>query len=76
LVVDLVEVVSRAAGPARASRRASDAKAAFTPERATRGTFVTLHLRSEQDEFLREWRLRELITRYSDYVSHVKFRPR
>ena len=37
---------------------------------AERGTAVTLHLKADQKEFLETWRLRELITRYSDYVAH------
>jgi molecular chaperone HtpG len=74
LVADRVEVVSRAAGKdARAWRWTSDAKGTFTvepAERATRGTSVILHLKEDQKEFLGEWRLRELVTQYSDYVNH------
>jgi molecular chaperone HtpG len=73
LVADRVEVVSRAAGAAGAHRWASDGKDSFTiepAERATRGTSVTLHLREEHAELAQEWRLRELVKRYSDYVSH------
>jgi molecular chaperone HtpG len=74
LVADRVEVVSRAAGPGQAGHRwVSDAKETFTvapDERATRGTALTLHLREDQKEFLDEWRLRDLVKRYSDYVSH------
>src|SRR5581483_9928553 len=35
-----------------------------------RGTSVVLHLKDEAKEFLDSWRLRELVTRYSDFVSH------
>ncbi len=73
LVADRVEVVSRAAGAEGASRWVSEGKDTFTiepAERATRGTSVTLYLREDQKEFLDEWRLREVIKRYSDYVSH------
>ncbi|MFY0580436.1 molecular chaperone HtpG [Cystobacter fuscus] len=73
LVADRVEVVSRAAGQSQAWRWTSDAKGSFTvepAERATRGTSITLHLKEDQKEFLGEWRLRELIKQYSDYVSH------
>lgn len=73
LVSDRVEVVSRAAGTKEAWRWTSDAKESFTVEpaaRPSRGTSVTLHLRDDQMEFLEEWRLRGLVTRYSDYVSH------
>jgi molecular chaperone HtpG len=74
LVADRVEVVSRAAGPGQVGHRwVSEGKDKFTvapEERAGRGTAVTLHLRAEQHEFVDEWRLRDLIKRYSDYVSH------
>ncbi len=73
LVADKVEVVSRAAGSAEAWKWTSDARGTFSierAERAARGTAVTLHVRDEQKEFLDERRLRELVRRYSDYVSH------
>jgi molecular chaperone HtpG len=74
LVADRVEVVSRAAGAGnKAYRWVSDGKETFTLEpddRSARGTAITLHLRDDQAEFLQEWRLRDLVKRYSDYVSH------
>ncbi len=74
LVADRVEVVSRAAGAGQQAHRwVSEAKDTFTvapDERAARGTAITLHLREDQKEFTDEWRLRDLVTRYSDYVSH------
>ena len=74
LVADGVVVVSRPAGAGgTASRWVSEGTDTFTvepAERATRGTAVTLHLREDQKEFLDDWRLRELVKRYSDYVSH------
>ncbi len=73
LVADRVEVVSRAAGHEDAWRWASDAKEGFTVEPAERdsvGTAITLHLREDAKEYLSDWKLRELIGRYSDFVSH------
>lgn len=74
LVADRVEVVSRAAGKdSQAWRWVSEAKGSFTvepAERPSRGTAITLHLKEDQKEFLDEWRLRELIGQYSDYVGH------
>ena len=74
LVADRVEVVSRPAGAGqKAHRWVSEAKDTFTveaDERAARGTAITLHLRDDEKEFLDEWRLRDLVKRYSDYVSH------
>ena len=74
LVADRVEVVSRAAGPGQTAHRwISAGKDTFTVEpdsRSVRGTEIVLHLRADQTEFLEEWRLRDLVKRYSDYVSH------
>jgi molecular chaperone HtpG len=73
LVADRVEVVSRAAGTTEANRWVSEGKDTFTlepAERSERGTAITLYLREDQKEFLDDWRLQELIKRYSDYVSH------
>lgn len=39
-----------------------------TIERAQRGTEVTLHLREGEDELLEPWRLRTIITKYSDHI--------
>ena len=73
LVADHVEVVSLAAGATQAHRWSSDAQETFAIEpaaRTARGTQVILHLKSDQKQLLDGWRLRELVRRYSDYVSH------
>ncbi len=74
LVADRVEVLSRAAGEAVAHRWQSDGKRDFTvepAERETHGTSVILHLREEEKGMLDGWRLRDLVRRYSDFVSHT-----
>ncbi|KFA58596.1 molecular chaperone HtpG [Gilliamella sp. wkB18] len=35
----------------------------------TRGTEITLHLKEEEKEFLEDWRLRSIISKYSDHIS-------
>ncbi len=73
LVAEHVDVVSRAAGHDDAWRWTSHARDSFTlepAERERRGTTVVLHVRDDQDEFLELWRLRELVTRYSDFVGY------
>jgi molecular chaperone HtpG len=37
-------------------------------ERTTPGTTITLHLKEDHKDFLRKWRLEEVIKRYSDFV--------
>lgn len=73
LVADHVEVITRAAGDSQAWRWTSDAKESFTLEpaaREKRGTSVILHLKDDHKEFAESWRLRDLISRYSDFVAH------
>ncbi|OCA56340.1 Chaperone protein HtpG [Photorhabdus namnaonensis] len=38
-------------------------------EKETRGTEITLHLREGEDEFLNDWRLRSVISKYSDHIA-------
>ncbi len=76
LVAERVDVISRAAGQDKTFKWTSDAKSEFTVEelpepRATHGTTVTLHMKEEHVEFLENWRLRNLVERYSDYVPHA-----
>ena len=75
MVADRVTVVSRPAGggPGDGVKWESDGQGEFTVEpfeKAGRGTDVTLHLREDAKEFLKDWRLREVVKRYSDYIEH------
>jgi molecular chaperone HtpG len=73
LIADEVEVITRAAGSDEAWCWKSNASDGYTIEpadRAGRGTSVVLHLKEDQDEYLNRWRLKTLINRYADYVSH------
>jgi molecular chaperone HtpG len=75
MVADRVTVVSRLAGtPASEGVRwESDGQGAFsveTVDKPTRGTDVILHLRADEKEFLKPWKLRDLVKRYSDFVEH------
>lgn len=38
-------------------------------EKKSRGTDVILHLREGEDDFLNDWRLRTVITKYSDHIN-------
>jgi molecular chaperone HtpG len=74
IVADRVSVVSRRAGlPAeQAVKWESDGSGEFTVEdatRATRGTDVTLHLKEGEDELLSTWRLKSILTKYSDHIA-------
>ncbi len=74
VVADKVTVLSRRAGaPAgEGVKWESDGKGEYSleqVEQAERGTSVILHLKADEDEFLKRWQLRSLITKYSDHVA-------
>ncbi len=46
-----------------------------TITRAQRGTTVTLHLKDDAKDFAETWKLRELVKKYSDYVSYPVMLP-
>lgn len=74
IVADRITVESRRAGTATSEgvRWSSEGTGDFeieTIERAERGTDVILHLRDGEDEFLSGWKLKAIISKYSDHVS-------
>ncbi|CAM0999291.1 molecular chaperone HtpG [Rhodanobacter sp. Root179] len=74
VVADKVTVITRRAdAPAgEGVKWESDGKGEYSleqVEQADRGTSVILHLKADEDEFLKRWQLRSLITRYSDHVA-------
>src|SRR5882757_79605 len=72
IVADRVTVVSRRAGASDAIRWESSGSGEFTiepGERAGRGTDVILHLKEGEDEFLAHWKLKSILTRYSDHIA-------
>ncbi|MFZ2316143.1 MAG: molecular chaperone HtpG [Gammaproteobacteria bacterium] len=38
-------------------------------EKTTRGTDIVLTLKADEEEFLNDWRLRSIITKYSDHIN-------
>ena len=78
MVADKVRVVSRRRGGDAAFMWESDMTGGYSvgeSERDGFGTSVMLHLRDEQKEFLDEWRIRELVRKYSDFIAYpVRFR--
>ncbi len=74
IVADRITVESRRAGlPAdQGVRWTSEGTGDYEVEAITkpgRGTDVILHLRAEEDEFLKTWRLKSVISKYSDHIS-------
>jgi molecular chaperone HtpG len=74
IVADRITVDSRRAGlPATEGVRwTSDGSGQFdveTIDKPTRGTDVTLHLREGEEEFAKTWKLKSIISKYSDHIS-------
>ena len=74
IVADRVTVVTRRAGsaPGDAVRWQSDGGGEFSIEAAERaecGTDVTLHLKDGEDELLEGFRLKSIVSKYSDHIS-------
>jgi molecular chaperone HtpG len=75
MVADQVTVESRAAGapPSAGVRWESNGQGEFSVtdiDKPARGTDVILHLKPDAREFLKEWKIRELVRQYSDFVEH------
>lgn len=74
IVADKVVVNTLKAGvdPFEGVRWISNGQGNYTLEKIikhTRGTEVILHLKPEEEEFLNAWRLKHIITKYSDHIT-------
>ena len=74
IVADKVTLVTRRAGlpPDQGVRWESTGGGDYTietVEKAERGTDVILHLKDDEKEFLEPWRLRSIITKFSDHIA-------
>ena len=74
IVAKKVEVITRRAGLGKEEgvRWTSEGENDYsieTTDLAKRGTKVILHLRDEMDEFLNDYRLKGIVTKYSDHIS-------
>ena len=74
IVADKITVESRRAGlpAAEGVRWISGGTGDFeveTIDRPVRGTSVTLHLRDDASEYLSHWKLKTVVSKYSDHIS-------
>ena len=72
IIADEVVLETKKAGQKKAFRWHSKGDGEFSTEdinKKSRGTSVTLHLKKTEDEFLDDWRLREIIKKYSDHIT-------
>lgn len=74
IVADRITVESRRAGLSadEGVRWSSEGTGEFEVEtirRAARGTDVILHVRDSEEEFLKAWKLKSIVSKYSDHIS-------
>ncbi|MDY0136052.1 MAG: molecular chaperone HtpG [Thiomicrospira sp.] len=74
IVADKVSLLTRKAGESADSGVLweSTGEGEFTLEnvnKSTKGTEITLHLKADMDEFLSEYRLKNIVTTYSDHIN-------
>ncbi|MCC7209090.1 MAG: molecular chaperone HtpG, partial [Anaerolineae bacterium] len=73
MIADKVQVVSRSFRPGdQAVMWTSDGSASYTIEDAdktNRGTDIIIHVKEDADEFLDEYRLRNIVRKHSNYVA-------
>jgi molecular chaperone HtpG len=74
IVADSVTVRSRAAGvdASEGVEWTSAGEGEFTTakiEKSNRGTDIILHLKEEESEYADDWRLKSIVTKYSDHIS-------
>lgn len=77
MVADSVELLTRKAGESSATRWESSGDGTYTissVDDAPQGTSVTLHLKPEDaddelHDYTAPWKIRELVTKYSDFIS-------
>ncbi|MFM8455031.1 MAG: molecular chaperone HtpG [Gammaproteobacteria bacterium] len=74
IVADKVEVNTRKAGSPETEgvRWTSKGDGEYEIEsitKASRGTEIVLHLKPEEEEFLNEWQIRNIIRKYSDHIT-------
>ena len=79
MVADRVTVVSRLAGDPvdQGVRWVSAGEGDFTVkivDKDSHGTDVTLHLKEDEQEFLEEWRLRQVVKEFSDFIEYALVR--
>ncbi|RDI42680.1 molecular chaperone HtpG [Aquicella lusitana] len=74
IVADKVTVLTRRAGLSaehgvRWESRGDGEYTVANVEKPARGTDVILHLKEDEQEFLDSWRLRNIVTKYSDHLN-------
>lgn len=72
IVADMVTVRTRAAGSDEAVQWQSKGDGEFsieTVDKTSRGTDIILHLKEDAAEYAQPWRIRNIVSKYSDHIN-------
>jgi len=73
MVADKIQLITKKAGENKAYIWESKGEDGFTLEETTKdqtGTDVVIYLKKDIEEYLDEWKIKELVRKYSDYLSY------
>ncbi|MDD5727198.1 MAG: molecular chaperone HtpG [Victivallales bacterium] len=74
MVAEKVELLTKKAGSAdRAVRWSSDGKSSYkieTADKAEQGTIVTVYLKDDAAIYLENWKISEIVRKYSDFIEY------
>ena len=74
MVAEKVELETKRAGSDEpATRWESDGKSNYSLDESSRkeqGTTITVYLKEDEKAYLEEWKIKEIIKKYSDYIEH------
>ncbi len=76
MVAKKIDVISKKAGTESAHKWSSSAGSEFSitdAKRQEQGTTIILHLRKDDEEFLQEYRLKQIIEKYSNHIPFPIF---
>lgn len=72
MVADSIDVITKSGLDSKAHKWISDGKSGYELEetkKESRGTYVVLHLGEGNHELLEDWKIRELVKKYSNYTA-------
>ena len=73
MVADKVTIITRKAGTKEATKWYSTGDGSYTVEdceKDDRGTDITLHLMEEKKDYLDEWKIKQIVKQFSDFVEY------
>lgn len=73
MVAEKITVISKKVGEQKAVKWESEADGKFSVDEVEKdsfGTDVIVELKEEEKEFLDEWRIKEIVKKYSDYIEY------